>query len=74
MGLTLIAPTPTATLLLARQMDDEILNPLHAFVRNRLRYSPPQAEMAQPAPGPKNPIQITAWAPLHSLPRPSNEG
>jgi hypothetical protein len=58
-GLRLIAPTPTATLLLARLMDDEILNPLHAFVRKQIEvFTATQAEMAQPAPGRKNPIQL----------------
>jgi hypothetical protein len=58
-GLRLIAPAPTATLLLARQMDDEILNPLHAFVRKQIEvFTATQAEMAQPAPGRKNPIQL----------------
>jgi hypothetical protein len=53
------APSPTATLLLARQMDDEILNPLHAFVRKQIEvFTATQAEMAQPAPGRKNPIQL----------------
>lgn len=58
-GLKLIAPAPTTTLLLARQMDDEILNPLHAFVRKQIEvFTATQAEMAQPAPGRKNPIQL----------------
>jgi hypothetical protein len=58
-GLNPLAPTPTATLLLARQMDDEILNPLHAFVRKQIEiFTATRAEMAQPAPGRKNPIQL----------------
>lgn len=54
-----IAPNPVSNHLLARSMDEQVLNPLHCFVRLQIEvFTATQAEMAQPAPGRKNPIQV----------------
>lgn len=54
-----IAPTPSNLVLLARNEDDAMLNPLHVFVRKQLEvFTATPAELAQPAPGRKNPIKL----------------
>jgi hypothetical protein len=54
-----IAPTPSNIVLLARNEDDAMLNPLHVFVRKQLEvFTATPAELAQPAPGRKNPIKL----------------
>ena len=54
-----IAPTPSDLVLLARNEDDAMLNPLHVFVRKQLEvFTATPAELAQPAPGRKSPIRL----------------
>ena len=45
--------------LLAREHDDVVLNPMHVFVRNQIEvFTASPAELALPAPGRKHPIKL----------------
>lgn len=49
----------TKTLLLACPDDEEVLPPLHCFIRRQIQvFTATDAELSQPAPGRKNPIQL----------------
>lgn len=50
---------PEKHLLLSQSHDDEVLSPLHSFIREQIEvFTASHKEMAQPAPGRKNPIQL----------------
>lgn len=54
-----IAPAPSKLLLLAQPTDDQVLSPLHAFVRKQIEvFCATETEVSQPAPGRKHPIQL----------------
>ena len=54
-----IAPAPSALMLLTREEDEAVLSPLHVFVRQQIEvFTATPAELAQPAPGRKNPIKL----------------
>lgn len=54
-----IAPTPSPMILLSTQQDELVLNPLHVFVRKQIEvFTATLAELGQPAPGRKQPIQL----------------
>jgi hypothetical protein len=54
-----IAPAPSPMILLARDRDESCLNRLHIFVRNQIEvFTATPTELAQPAPGRKQPIRL----------------
>jgi hypothetical protein len=54
-----IAPKPAGILLLAQPKDAKVLSPLHVFVRQQVEvFTATNADIAQPAPGRKNRIQL----------------
>ena len=51
--------TPAPPVLLARDYDDVVLNPLHVFVRSQIEvFTATKADLALPAPGRKHPIKL----------------
>jgi hypothetical protein len=49
----------SSVILLGREEDKEILNPLHAFVRTQIEvFTATATELSQPAPGRKQPIKL----------------
>jgi hypothetical protein len=54
-----LAPAPSVSVLLARDQDVNVLSPLHVFVRKQIEvFTATAAELSQPAPGRKLPIQL----------------
>lgn len=57
--LAAIAPAPSKTVLLAQPNDEDVLSPLHVFIRKQIEvFRATEIEIAQPAPGRKIPIQL----------------